>query len=487
MNTGIHVNIYEQYKPLLGAWKDHIRVVKEAVEGYTDTEATQLALLLENTRSAIEVTKGRLLNSAPIVEGTDIGMINTFTSNVFDIITSVMPALIANDIVSIQPLDRRSGQVFFLKFTYGNNKGGIKRGDNMLSPQQGFSGGDFSGEHITGETLTIEGGAVDTKFLHLPIKPGTMVLTSDDDSKMGVELRDVPNADGITGTFSDTAGTGFGAGTINYTSGDLKLTGVTVNSLTAAWDYDLNSFDAKVDEVDVRITSEPVVARPRKLKSVYMFDVAYDLKMSFGLDMDEVILKATSGEIGFEIDNEIMQDLLHVAGTNSTWNRNPEFKGMDVKNHQATILDAIHDASNTILSSTKRYEATFVICGKHAATAIESLNITNTPYAPIFQRAETNGVVGGPHLIGVLDGKYKVYKNPYYPDNEMLVGAKGELFIESGYVYAPYLPLFASQLLVDADFKAQRGFCTLYAKKVVNRFMYHRVTLIDNVPVSASN
>ena len=94
-------------------------------------------------------------------------------------------------------------------------------------------------------------------------------------------------------------------------------------------------------------------------------------------------------------------------------------------------------------------------------------------------------MVGGPHLIGVLDDKYKVYKNPYYPDDAMLVGAKGEMFIEAGYIYAPYLPLFASQLLVDADFKAQRGFCTLYAKKAVNRWMYHRIDLIDNEQVNA--
>jgi hypothetical protein len=62
---------------------------------------------------------------------------------------------------------------------------------------------------------------------------------------------------------------------------------------------------------------------------------------------------------------------------------------------------------------------------------------------------------------------------------------EGEMFIESGYIYAPYLPLFASQLLVDADFKAQRGFCTLYAKKPVNPYMYHRIDLIDNTQVTA--
>lgn len=478
----MQANIYESYKPLLESWSAYTNVVKEHVEGYSDVEATQLSILLENTKSEVEISRGRMMNGTPVVEGTDISMINTFTSNVFDIITAVMPNLIANDIVSVQPLDRRNGQVFFLKFTYGNNKGSIKAGDNMLTSQQGFSGKDFSGEHVSGETLTIASGAVNTTLLHTPIKPGTVVLSTSTD--LSKELKDVPQADGVTGTFTDTASTGLGAGTINYVTGALALTGVTVTDIEVAFDYDQNSFDAPVDEVDVRVVSEPVVARPRKLKSVYMFDVAYDLKMSFGLDMDQVILKATSGEIGYEIDNEIMQDLLKIAGSSSTWNINPEYKGMGEKEHEATLYNAINDASNTILANTKRYEATFIVCGKKAATIIESLNTHTTQVRDLFRRIPNNGVVGGPHLVGVLDEKYKVYKNPYYPDNEVLVGAKGEMFIEAGYIYAPYLPLFASQLLVDSDFKAQRGFCTLYAKKAVNKFMYHRLTLVDNVPTS---
>ncbi len=479
----MQANIYESYRPLLESWAPYTNVVKRSIEGYSDVEATQLSILLENTKSEIEVSKGRMLNGTPVVEGTDISMVNTFTSNVFDIITAVMPNLIANDIISVQPLDRRNGQIFFLKFTYGNNKGAIKAGDNMLTSQQGFSGMDFSGEHISGEELTIESGAVEATFGHVPIKPGTFTLTTPDD--LSKEISDIPNADGVTGTLTD-AGTGLGTGTVNYVKGTLTLTGVTVSAIEAAYDYDLNSFDAKVDEVDVRVVSEPVVARPRKLKSIYMFDVAYDLKMSFGLDMDQVILKATSGEIGYEIDNEIMQDLLRCAGSESTWNKKPEYKGMDIKAHEATLINAINDASNTILGNTKRYEATFIVAGKNAATYIESLNTNISQYGAVFQRAETNGVVGGPHLIGVLDGKYKVYKNPYYPDDAMLVGAKGEMFIEAGYVYAPYLPLFASQLLVDSDFKAQRGFCTLYGKKIVNKYMYHRIDLIDNVQVDPS-
>lgn len=172
----------------------------------------------------------------------------------------------ANDIVSVQPLDRRNGQVFFLKFTYGNNKGAIKAGDNMLTPQQGFANADYSGEHVSGEVISVEGGNGTLNILHTPIKPGTVVLTTPDD--LSKSLVDIPNADGTTGTFTDTESTGLGAGTINYATGELSLTGITVSSVEVAYDYDLNSFDAPVDQVDIRVVSEPVIARPRKLKSV---------------------------------------------------------------------------------------------------------------------------------------------------------------------------------------------------------------------------
>lgn len=278
--------IYSAYQPLLESWKDYTDVVKEHVEGYSDLEATQLSLLLENTKSELENYRGKMMQSSPVMEGTDISMVNTFQSNVFDIITAVMPNLIANDIVSVQPLDRRTGQVFYLKFTYGSNKGSIKKGDEMLSSTRGFHGGNYSGEEVTGEALTIKDGAVDAVILHTPIKPGTVTISTPDGIKT---LSEVPNADGVSGTFTDTAGTGLGAGTINYVTGAIKLTGVTEAAVEVAYEYDMNSFDAPVDEIDVRVVSEPVVARPRKLKSVYMFDVAYDLKMSFGLDMDQVI------------------------------------------------------------------------------------------------------------------------------------------------------------------------------------------------------
>ena len=342
----------------------------------------------------------------------------------------------------------------------------------MLTPQQGYAGKDYSGEKITGEILFTgtggnDAGAKTATLAYTPIKPGTLVLSGTRESDSTIVTATDDGDGNLTGDLVT-------AGTINYTSGALSATIVDVDEntdVTVEWEYDLNSPDATVSDVDVTVESLPVVARPRKLKSVYMFDTAYDLKMAFGLDMDTVIMKATSGEIGFEIDNEIMQDLLNISAENIDWTLNPPFKGMDEIKHKATLVSAINEASNTILGNTKRYEATFVVAGKVGATVLESLGKER------FRRVSPGGIVGGPHLCGILDEKYKVYKNPNYPDNKVLVGAKGEMFIEAGYVYAPYLPVFATQLLVDDDLKGRRGFCTVYAKKPVNQYMYCSITI----------
>jgi hypothetical protein len=469
-------NIYESYKPLLEDWKDNIEVVREHVEEFSDIEATQLAMLLENTKTELDVAEGRIMRGM-INETTDVSMITTMKSNVFDIVTAIMPNLIANDIVSVQPLDRRTGQVFFLKFKYGNKKGAIPQGGDMIAPGVNYAGADYSGEKISGEIVAADGAAQDVDYTlpYAPIQPGTVVLT---DGAL-VLVDDGKGKFVTTGTlFDGTAHTATPFNEINYVTGKVKVSvKATTGDVTAEWLYDLNSPNAIVNEVDVTVESQPVIARPRKLKSIYMFDTAYDLKMSFGLDMDTVIMKATSGEIGFEIDNEIMQDLLAIAGDSSSWNKLPVYKGMELKDHKLTIIDAINEASNSILTITKRYEGSWIIAGKDGATVIEGLG------ADHYKRL-ASGIVGGPHLAGVLEDKYKVYKNPNYADNVMLVGAKGEMFIEAGYIYAPYIPVFATQLMVDENLKGKRGFATVYAKKVVNPLMYHKITLVANTQLN---
>jgi hypothetical protein len=167
----------------------------------------------------------------------------------------------------------------------------------MLEPTSGFAGNDYSGEKVSGEIVGTASETVQdiSKTLpYTPIKPGTVVLTDGalvlKDDGAGKFLTTGTNAS----LFDGTAHTNVPLNSIDYTTGKIDVSvKITTGDVTAEWEYDLNSPDATVNAIDVSVVSEPVIARPRKLKSLYMFDTAYDLKMSFGLDMDTIIMKAT--------------------------------------------------------------------------------------------------------------------------------------------------------------------------------------------------
>jgi hypothetical protein len=141
----------------------------------------------------------------------------------------------------------------------------------MLEPNSGYAGNDYSGEKISGEIVAAVDASAQTVTYTLPytpIKPGTVVIT--DGAK---SISDTDRGNG-TGTFAGTLLSGTATNnTINYATGAVKVDIVaTVSDVTAAWEYDLNSPDAQVNDVNVTVASEPVIARPRKLKSLYMFD-----------------------------------------------------------------------------------------------------------------------------------------------------------------------------------------------------------------------
>lgn len=98
-------------------------------------------------------------------------------------------------------------------------------------------------------------------------------------------------------------------------------------------------------------------------------------------------------------------------------------------------------------------------------------NVLESIGAPRFVAAGGSSPTG-PHFAGTLDGRWRVYKNPYYGANEYLVGYKGDLFLDAGYVYAPYLPVFSTQLIMDETFLGRRGFATSNAKKMLNPNIY---------------
>lgn len=171
-----------------------------------------------------------------------------------------------------------------------------------------------------------------------------------------------------------------------------------------------------------------------------------------------------TGELAHEIDNELTIDLLRFAnaGEPITWSRTQP-TGVSLVDHYDSFNAKLVEGANKIFDATRRVKANFIVGGIELANIVEVMrNFTPSGVSAI-----------GPHFIGTL-GQYKVFVNPDFPANEFVLGYKGANFLEAGAFYCPYMPVSSTDLIMDANFRGQRGWATMYGKKLLNSKMFIR-------------
>lgn len=174
-----------------------------------------------------------------------------------------------------------------------------------------------------------------------------------------------------------------------------------------------------------------------------------------------------TGELAHEIDNELTSDLLRFAnaGNPITWSRTQP-TGISLVDHYDSFNAKLVEGANKIFDATRRVKANFIVGGIELANIVEVMrNFTPSGVSAI-----------GPHFIGTL-GQYKVFVNPDFPTNEFVLGYKGANFLEAGAFYCPYMPVSSTDLIMDSNFRGQRGWATMYAKKLLNSKMFIRGTI----------
>ena len=361
-----------------------------------------LATMLENTRK--------------IMEATSYGAGATNSSNIpsktffMDMITGVVPNLIAGDIVSTQAMDSKASIVSYLRYLYGTDKGATQAGtmfNNSL--YTGKSDPNYSSRLIVGEQVSDN-----VNFEFSPILPGTVVVTLPDSTTV---------IDDGTGNLVNPA-TSTQVGTINYATGAFSCATAVVGS-EARYEYNNEQVpDLKVPEISLELAQIPIYAKSRKLAAYWGFDAAYDLKQQYGEDITNIIATQAAAEISYEIDTEICQDLVRLAGAGPeiSWNKIPPV-GVNIIDHYDSFWVKLTEGSKVIFQATQRVQPNFIICGTNVAAVIEVMrNFDGT--------GGTDGV--GPHYIGTLGGKYKVYVVPLLDENTFVMGYKGSNFLETG-------------------------------------------------------
>mgnify|MGYP003643953953 FL=1 len=293
--------------------------------------------------------------------------------------------------------------------------------------------------------------------------------------------------------------------TASFAVGDsVEAAGGTGGTLTIpTFESDFGSSPQPViPEIDIKIESIAVTATTRKLRARWSPELAQDLNAYHSMDAEVELTQILSEQIALEIDREILNDLLvEAAGANFYWSRSPgkfvnkrsgaqalrsstlasgpQFTGT-VREWYETLVETIIDVANEIHRKTLRGSANFLVCSPEVATIFEA----SVLYKPSI-KIDGQGQVGaeftlGAANIGSLSNRFTVYKDPYFPRNKILIGYKGGSYLETGYVYAPYVPLIVTPtIFAPEDFTPRKGVMTRYGKKMVRADFYGTVTCMD--------
>ena len=551
-----------------------------------ENQRNGMARLLEN--QAKELLREASTMSAGDVEG--------FAAVAFPIVRRVFGGLIANDLVSVQPMSLPSGLIFFLDFTYTNeeDKSGAAIGQSIYGGGQ-VAKGIADGVSLTGAnaeksfyalnnsysnatgsatvTLTAaEAGRLDgtrtvaqvrehvlkgeiTDSSDLAVARATVFdpdltesdffkivhfaasgLTDDnngrlfdDDNLVSIIGKDVAastafeTANGLNTAVGDNPATQVRRLSRKHGTADIALVFTTATAMNnnagnltcefAArddWDAstapgsviadllplegagnsvaeDVNPESDVMNEIDIKVDSLAVTAQTRKLKAKWSPELGQDLNAYHNLDAEVELTSILSEHVALEIDREIMEDLMKKATAATLhWSRHPgkflnretgkevgattaapDFTGT-VSEWYETLIETINDVSAQIHRKTLRGGANFVVCSPEVANILE---FTAGFRASVTADADRGSI--GAQKVGSLSQKFEVYVDPYFPRNIVLVGRKGSSFLESGYVYAPYVPLQVTPTIFGVeDFVPRKGVMTRYAKKMVRPDMY---------------
>ena len=266
-------------------------------------------------------------------------------------------------------------------------------------------------------------------------------------------------------------------------------TGTTITSIdsdtafTAVYRrYKNLEFEDKIGEVSFDLESVTVSVTERKLRAQWSPELAQDVAAFHNIDAEAELTALLSEQVAAEIDREILRDLRKGAAWNLRWDYNGWRRlslttSYTQKDWNQTLITAINQLSAQIHKSTLRGGANWIVVSSEISAIFDDLEYFHVSNASPEQDQYNMGI----ERVGTLAGRYQVYRDPYFPANTVLVGHKGTSLLDTGYIYAPYVPLQLTPTMYNPfNFTPIKGIMTRYAKKMVNNRFYGRIT-VDGV------
>ena len=251
-----------------------------------------------------------------------------------------------------------------------------------------------------------------------------------------------------------------------------------------AWaQYDSLELETEIGEVSFKLDSVAVAVTERKLRATWSPEMAQDVNAFHNIDAEAELTAILSEQIGAEIDREILRDLRHLVPWKSRfdvngWRRMASFStNYTQKDWNQEFFTCINQISAQIHKATLRGGANFIVISSEISALLDNLEYFHVSDASAEQDQYNMGI----ERIGSLNGRYQVYRDPYSPSWSCIIGHKGRSLLDTGYIYAPYVPMQLTPTIINpSNFAPIKGILTRYAKKCVNN-RYYGAIVVDGL------
>ena len=510
----------------------------------SEIDKNNMAIILENQAKQLVVEQST--TGAGTTAGTfTVGQSENWAGIALPMVRKVFGSIAAKEFVSVQPMNLPSGLVFFLDFQYGTNKDPFTAGNSLYGAKNATGQFPFQSTGTTGGLYGAGRFAYSTNQFSASVASvnttGSWAMVGFDSDLSASAARNEIKAltvstasltafdpDGVRAFIISSGSVAVADNlqaftTYNYTAGTITFyvtasTAEVAASSSMLVEYNKTTADNNrgdfedtaatsfstpnansastivIPEINIKMQSQAIVAKTKKLKAVWTPEFAQDLNAYQNIDAEAELTNVMSEYISMEIDLEILDMLIEdAAAATEYWTvlnngvYNPaNANGFDFPTSTSqtgfyntqgawfqTLGTKMQKVSNKIHQLTMRGGANFLVCSPTVATVLESI--------PGFA-ASTNGDVAnmeyamGVQKVGAINNRYTVYKNPYMTENVILMGFRGKQFLETGAVFAPYIPLIMTPLVYDPNtFTPRKGLMTRYAKKMLRPEFYGKI------------
>jgi hypothetical protein len=483
---------------MVGKWRPVLNKCREIPQ----RKFAMLAALMENQMKHFDPANRSML----FEDQTTTANIADFTRFALPLIRKSYAKLIADQLVGVQPMNQPASLIFYIRYRYAMTKGQTVAGTQIMrqNTAQGFARNNgwaidpyYTSQTVRNESATITGSTLVTATLsHRPVLAGTVVVEvfpSEEDASpncddaepcLRVSFDSSGNAEtvviGDCTEFTDTieVDTNVSATAFTHATGAVKVTLSAGSFPTGAvarisYEYDLESNPFQ-PEVTLSIDSDSVGAVTRKLKTSWSLEAAQDLKAVHNINAETTLTDLMADEMVAEIDREIINDLIVSASIRATHNfATAAGASVNFTDRNIALMYKTLEVANIIHRTTLRGPANWAVMSADICSKFEQLNDFRASDAFV-----TDGVDVGIMNAGTIQNKLKIMKDPLFPNCKILMGFKGNSVLDSGYFYAPYIPLLSTPTIMDPNsYSPSKGIMCRYGKKLIEDGGFYYATI----------